>query len=142
MEYKQMLNNIVVVINYICRSNHYLIDVYREGSDIKIDILDKKEKKLIYTHDFSNTRDLYYQLVEELISIFENNEVMLSRIFQENNQIYQQGIYVNNLEFRFDVNSKNSLEVNTVLERHGKINCKAQQHKTRTKQKTNHIAAV
>ena len=138
MKYKQMLTNIVFVINYICHSNNYLIDIYRNNGDIRIDIIDKKEEKLIYAHDFSNARDLYYSLVEELISIFENNEVMISRIFQEKDQIYQQGIYVNNLEFRFDVNSKNSLEVNTVLERHGKLNCKAQQHKA--KQKTNHIA--
>lgn len=140
MKDTQMLKNIVVAIKYICHSNSYLIDIYRENNDIKIDIVDKKEGKLIYAHDFPNTRYLYYSLVEELINIFGNEEVMISRVFQEKDQIYQQGIYVNNLEFRFDVNSKNSLEVNSVLERHGKINCKAQQNRTKTKQKTNRIA--
>ncbi len=140
MEYKQMLTNIVSVIYYICRSNDYLIDIYRNNEDIRIDIVDKKEEKLIYAHDFNNAKDLYYSLVEELINIFGNGEIMISRIFQEKHQIYQQGIYINNLEFRFDINNKNSLEINTALERHCKINCKAQQHKTKTKQKTNHIA--
>ena len=138
VKYKQMLNNIVIVINYICISNNYLIDIYRDKEDIKIDIVDKNEEKLIYTKDFNNASDLYYSLLEDLINIFGNSEVMLSRIFQENHMVYQQGIYINNLEFRFDINSKNPLEVNKAFERHTKINYNIQQHKTKIIQKTNH----
>ncbi len=138
MEYNQILSNVVDVINCICLSNNYLVDIYRDKEDIKIDIVDKNEGKLIYKNDIVNAKNLYSLLIEDLINVFGNDKMMISRIFQEKDQIYQQGIYVNNLEFRFDVNSKNSLEVNTILERHGKLNCKAQQHKT--KQKTNHIA--
>ena len=54
--------------------------------------------------------------------------------------VYQQGIYINNLEFRFDINSKNPLEVNKAFERHTKINYNIQQHKTKIIQKTNHSA--
>ncbi len=140
MKYNQMLNNIVNVINYICVSNNYLIDIYRDKNDIKIDIVDKNEEKLIYSKDFIETKDLYHTLVEELINIFGNNEVILSRIFQEQHQIYQQGIYISNLEFRFDVNSKNLLEINKVFERHNKINYNAQYSKTKVIKRTNHPA--
>lgn len=140
MNYKQTLNNIVVAISNMCCINNYLINIYRENNNIKVDVLDKKEQKMICELDFPNTANLYNLLVEELINIFGNDEVMISRIFQEDHQIYQQGIYVNNLEFRFDVNSEDLLEVNAVLERHAVINYNANrntmQYKTMTKKLT------
>ena len=140
MKYKQILNNIVVAIKSMCCSNNYLINIYRENNNIKVDVFDKKEQKIICELDFPNAKNLYNSLVEELISIFGDDEVMISRVFQEDHQIYQQGIYVNNLEFQFDVNSKNLLEVNTVLERHAIINYNANrntlQYKTMTKKLT------
>lgn len=135
MEYNQMLNNVVNAINCICLSNNYLIDIYRDKEDVKIDIVDKNEKKLIYKNDIYKAKDLYSLLLEDLINNFENDGVMISKLFQNGHTIYQQGIYVNNLEFRFDIDSKNAEEVNSAFERHNKITCKTQQNKIKIKEK-------
>lgn len=135
MEYNQILSNVVDVINCICLSNNYLVDIYRDKEDIKIDIVDKNEGKLIYKNDIVNAKNLYSLLIEDLINVFGNDEIMISRIFQEDHKVYQQGIYINNLEFRFDVNSKDAAEVNSIFKRHSKINCKTQQNKVKIKQK-------
>ncbi len=137
MNYNHMMTNIVCVINYICIKDYFLIDIYRYNNDIRIDIVNKNEEQLIYQKDFKDLKNEYNYLVNDLINIFCSNDVTISKLFKTNNNIYQQGIYSNNLEFIFDINCNNFVEVKNAVKRHYEFNLLSQKSKTYKKKKTN-----
>ena len=142
MNYNHMITNIVSVINYICIKDYFLIDVYRYNDDIRIDIVNKNSKERIYQKDFKDLKNEYHYLINDLINIFCYNEITISKLFKVDNNIYQQAIYSNNLEFTFDVNSNNYIEVKNASKRHYMFNLKAQRCKTLKKQKTNQSTLI
>ena len=136
-DYNSMVKNIVFIVNYLCAKSNYLVDIYRYKNDIRIDIVDKAKDKIIYQHDYENLVELYNLLIDDLLNIFSNNEVVISRLLKEKSNLYQQRIYMNNLEFRFDVNNKNEDEIENAANRHNTINRNAQEHRTLKLKKTN-----
>lgn len=140
MNYNKILQNIAEIINYLTIYNSYLIDIYRVNNDIRIDIVDKETDKLIYKKDFLQAENLYNYLVGDLINIFGCNKIVISKLFQEKRNIYQQGVFIDNLEFRFDV-KRNFIDMYKAAFRHQEINNKAQKQRTKVKQKTNHVIA-
>lgn len=142
MNYNYMLNNIVRVINYICVKDCFLIDIYRYNNDIRLDIVNKNKEQLIYHKDFKDLKNEYNYLVNDLINIFCSNGIIISKLFKTNNNISQQGIYSNNLEFVFDINSNSFIEVKNAVKRHCEFNTGIEKTKILKKQKTNQFTLI
>lgn len=135
MNYNHMMTNIINVINYICVMDYFLIDIYRFKNDIRVDIVNKNKEQLVYQNDFKDLKNEYNYLINDLINIFCSNEVTISKLLRANNNIYQQSIYSDNLEFNFDVNSNNIIEVKNAVKRHYNFNIKSQRSKIYKKRK-------
>lgn len=142
MDYNHMITNIVRVINYLCIKDYFLIDIYRYNNDIRIDIVNKNQEQLVYQKDFKDLKNEYNYLISDLINIFCSSEVTISKLFKNNNNIYQQGIYSNNLEFIFDINGNNFIEIKKAAKRHYMFNLESQKSKTLKKQKTNQSTLI
>ena len=142
MDYNYMITNIVRVISYICVKDYFLIDIYRYNNDIRIDIVNKSTEQLIYQKDFKDLKNEYHYLINDLIEIFCTNDITISKLFKSNNNICQQNICSNNLEFAFQVNSNNFIEVKKTVKRHYEFNMTAQRSKILKKQKTNQSTLI
>lgn len=127
--YRHMLTNIVTLINILCIHNNFIIKIYNQDENINLQIIDENND-LICKKDFIGTKQFYNQLIDELIYIFGNDKLFISRLLQENYKIYEQKIYIDNLEFRFNVNSNDIEEVKNAAKRHQEINLLAQNHKS------------
>ena len=142
MNYSSMLTNIVSVINYLCVEGYFYINIYRYNNDIKIEIANKKNNLIIYQKEFKNLKNEYNYLINDLINIFCDKDVTISKLIKTNNTLFQQSICSNNLEFTFDINANNYIEIKKAALRHYNFNNAAQNGKLLKKQKTNHSTSV
>lgn len=137
MDYNSMFNNITMIINCLCINNNFLIDIYKINDNIEIQIVNKEKETIIYKKEFKNKKCFYNSLIDDIINFYENNEIMISRLFQDKKNIYEQSLYTNNLEFKFYINCNNLNEIKSAVQRHNSINKKAQKQNTYFKKKTN-----
>lgn len=142
MNYNYMITNIVRVINYMCIKDYFLIDIYRYNNDIKIDIVNKDTEQIIYQNDFKDLKNEYHCLLNDLMNIFCINDITISKLFRVSDNMYKQHIYTDNLEFKFDVDINNFIEVKDSSKRHYKFNLTSQNSKKLKKQKTNQSTLI
>lgn len=142
MIYKDMYNNISLIIDCLCVNNNFLIDIHKFNNDIEISIYDKKKNIRAYNTVYKNMSQNYDLLINDLIDFFDNDKIAISRLFQLNKDFYQQSIYIDNLEFNTYIDSNNKNEIISAAKRHNDINKIAQKQNTCFKKKTNHKSLI